>query len=166
MSSKHGHLSGQARKRLQGGELILKGYDDAEIADFLDVKESTVWRWRKKLAKNDNNLTCLIRKKGSGRPPRLSNHKKQRLREIILEGAVKAGYPAERWTSRIVADLIRRKFDVEMTSRNVRYILPTLGLSPQMPVVKSHKYSEEAVRRWSRNEWKRIKKKRRSLAHS
>ena len=166
MSSKHGHLSGQARKRLQGGELILKGYDDAEIADFLDVKESTVWRWRKKLAKNDNNLTCLIRKKGSGRPPRLSNHKKQRLREIILEGAVKAGYPAERWTSRIVADLIRRKFDVEMTSRNVRYILPTLGLSPQMPVVKSHKYSEEAVRRWSRNAWRRIKKKRRSLAHS
>jgi len=166
MSSKHKGLSGQAHKRLQGGELILKGYDDAEIADFLDVKESTVWRWRKLLHKNNDNLTCLIRKKGSGRPPRLSNHKKQQLREIILEGAVKAGYPAERWTSRIVADLIRRKFDIEMTSRNVRYILPTLGLSPQMPVVKSHKYSEEAVRRWSRNAWKRIKKKRRSLAHS
>ena len=166
MCSKHGNLSEQSRKRLQGGMLILKGLDDDEIAHILDVSELAVWRWRKKLAANDNNITCLARKKGSGRPPRLSDNKKQQIREIILDGAVKAGYPAERWTSRIVADLIRRKFNIEMTSRNVRYILPTLGLSPQMPVVKSHKYSEEAVRRWSRNAWKRIKKKRRSLAHS
>ena len=146
--------------------MILKGLDDDEIAHILDVSESTVWRWRKLLRKNNNDLTCLIRKKGSGRPPCLSDNKKQRLREVILDGAIKAGYPAERWTSRIVADVIRRKFDVEMTSRNVRYILPTLGLSPQMPVVKSHKYSEEAVRRWSRNAWKRIKKKQGSFAHS
>jgi transposase len=166
MSSKHGNLSKQAHNRLQGGELILKGFDDAEIAHILDVSELSVWRWRKILSKNNNDLTCLARKKGSGRPPSLSGHKKQRLRKIILAGAVNAGYLAERWTSRIVADLIRREFDIEMTSRNVRYILPTLGLSPQMPVVKSHKYSEEAVRRWSRNAWKRIKKKRRSLAHS
>jgi len=166
MSSKHKNLSKQARNRLQGGELILKGFDDEEIAHILDVSELTVWRWRKILRKNNDDITCLARKKGSGRPPRLSNHKKQRLREIILEGAVKSGYMSERWTSRIVADLIRRKFGIEMTSRNVRYILPTLGLSPQMPVVKSHKYSEEAVRRWSRNAWKRIKKKRKSFAHS
>jgi len=166
MGNKHKGLSEQARKRLQGGELILKGYDDAEIAEFLDISELAVWRWRKKLAENDNNIACLARKKGSGRPPSLSDHKKQRLRKIILDGAIKAGYSTERWTSRIVADVIRREFNVEMTSRNARYLLTSLGLSPQMPVVKSHKYSEEAVRRWSRNAWKRIKKKRRSLAHS
>ena len=166
MSSKQGILSEQARKRLQGGELILKGFDDVDIAYILDVNPSTVWRWRKILRENDNDLTCLARKKGSGRPPSLSNDEKQRLKEFILAGAVAAGYPAERWTSRIVTDLIRNEFDVEMTSRNVRYILPTLGLSPQMPVVKSHKYSVEEVQRWIRHAWKRIKKKRRSSAHS
>jgi len=166
MSSKHGILSEQSRKRLQGGELILKGFDDDEIARILDVNPSTVWRWRKILRKNDNDLTCLARKKGSGRPPSLSDDEKQRLKEFILAGAVQAGYPAERWTSRIVTDLICKEFGVEMTSRNVRHILPTLGLSPQMPVVRSHKYSAEEVQRWIRRAWKRIKKKRRSSAHS
>ena len=142
MSSKHGSLSEQSRKRLQGGELILKGLDDGEIAFILDVDESSVRRWRRKLRKNNDNLACLARKKGSGRLPSLSDDEKQRLREIILSGAVEAGYPTERWTSRNVADLIRNEFDVEMTSRNVRHILPTLGLSPQKPVVRSHKYSD------------------------
>jgi transposase len=164
MSNKHGSLSEQSRKRLHGGELILKGLDDDEIAFILDIHESSVWRWRKILRENDNDLVCLARKKGSGRPPSLSDDEKQCLKEIILGGAVEAGYPSERWTSRNVADLIRNEFDVEMTSRNVRHILPTLGLSPQKPVVKSHKYSDEEVLRWCRNAWKRIKKKRRNSA--
>jgi putative transposase len=166
MSSKHGTLSEQSRKRLQGGELILKGFEDDDIVDALGVAPSTVWHWRKILRENNNDLAGLARKKGSGRPPRLSGDKKQRLKEIILAGAVKAGYPAEHWTSRNVADLIRREFDIEMTSRNVRHILPKLGLSPQMPVVKSHKYSDEAVRRWTRHAWNRIKKKRSNSAHT
>jgi len=166
MSSKQGTLSEQSRKRLQGGELILKGFDDVDISHILDVGLSTVERWRKILRENDNDLTCLVRKKGSGRPPRLSGGEKQQLKEILLAGAIQAGYPVERWTSRIVTDLIRNEFGVEMTSRNVRHILPTLGLSPQMPVVKSHKYSAEAVQRWTRHAWNRIKKKRNSLAHS
>jgi len=166
MNSKQGTLSEQSRKRLQGGELILKGFNDLEIAHILDVTPSTVWRWRKVLRENDNDFACLARKKGSGRSPCLSDKEKQRLKEFILAGAIAAGYPAERWTSRIVADLIRNEFGVEMTPRNVRHILPTLGLSPQMPVVKSHKYSGEAVRRWTRHAWNRIKKKRNNSAHS
>jgi transposase len=165
MSSRHGScLSEQSRKRLQGGELILKELDDDEIAFILDVHESSVWRWRKILRENNDDISCLTRKKGSGRLPSLSDDKKQRLKEIILAGAVEAGYPSERWTSRNVADLIRDEFGVEMTSRNVRHILPTLGLSPQKPVVRSHKYSDDEVLRWGRNAWKRIKKKRRNSA--
>jgi Transposase and inactivated derivatives len=165
MSTSHGSISEQSRKRLQGGELILKGYDDEDIACILDVGESSVKRWRRILNAHDNDIACLARKKGSGRPPELSDDEKERLREIILGGDVKAGYPSERWTSRNVADVICNEFGIKMTSRNVRYILPTLGLSPQKPVVKSHKYSDEEVLRWTRNAWKRIKKKRRNSVH-
>jgi Transposase and inactivated derivatives len=145
--------------------LILKGYDNEDITYILDVSESSVKRWRRKLDTHNNDIACLARKKGSGRSPGLSDDEKERLKEIILGGAVNAGYPSERWTSRNVTDVIRNEFGVEMTSRNVRYILPTLGLSPQKPVVKSHKYSDEVVLRWTRNAWKRIKKKRRNSAH-
>jgi|SRR5215469_9038643 len=164
MGTKHGDLSSQAAKRLLGGELILKGYDNATIADIVDVTSRTVSNWRRKLNERDAELCALARKQGSGRIPRLNAEQKQQLKEIIIAGAIKAGYPTERWTSKIVADLIKKKFGIKLAPRSVRNLLPALGLSPQMPVVKSHKYDEREVKKWARHTWRRLKKKRRNSA--
>jgi transposase len=164
MSTKQGSLSLQAIKRVQGGELILKGYDNAEIADIVEVSTCAVKRWRRKLKENNDDLLCLARKQGSGGVSRLNDEQKQQLKGTILEGAIKAGYPTERWTSKIIADLIWKMFKVRLAPRTVRDLLPTLGLSPQMPVVKSHKHDDEKVLRWATQTWKRLKKKRRNSA--
>jgi transposase len=164
MDTKHGSLSPQALVRLRGGQLILTGYDNEEIADIMEVSPSSVRNWRRKLQEHGDDLSSLVRKKGSGRSSMLTDEQKQELKQIILDGAVKAGYPTERWTSKIVADVIEKIFDVEMAPRTVRDLLPTLGLSPQMPVVKSHKHSDEEVLRWATRTWKRLKKKQRNSA--
>jgi transposase len=158
MSTKRGSLSSQELKRLQGGGLILDGYDNDEIAEIVRVDISTVRKWRKKLENNDDALTCLCRKHGSGTTSLLTDDQKQQLKQIILGGAIAAGYPTERWTSSIVADVIWKTFDVAMAPRTVRDLLPSLGLSPQMPVVKSHKHSDEEGVRWATQEWNRLKK--------
>jgi transposase len=164
MSTKHGSLSPQELKRLQGGDLILNGYDTDEIATIVGVSESAVRKWRKKLEDHDDDITCLCRKQGSGTTSLLTDEQKEQLKRIILDGAVKAGYPVERWTSKIVADVIQKTFGIEMAPRTVRDLLPTLGLSPQMPIVMSHKHSDEEVLRWAKQDWKRIKKKRKNSA--
>jgi transposase len=164
MSTNHCNISEQAIKRLQGGELILKGYDNEEIADIVSVSVHAVKKWRQKLKEHNDDLCCLVRKQGSGRISRLDDEQKQQLKDTILEGAVAAGYPNERWTSKIIADVIKKKFDVELKPRAVRSLLPTLGLSPQMPVVKSHKHDDEAALEWASRTWKRLKKKRRDSA--
>ena len=79
-------------------------------------------------------------------------------------GAVAAGYPSERWTSKIVADVIKTQFDVVLKPRAVRTVLPKLGLSPQMPVVKSHKH-DVAVVEWATRTWKQIKKSEETRHH-
>jgi len=158
MSTKHGSLSSQELKRLQGGEMILNGYDTEEIAEIVGVSESAVRKWRRKLEAHDDDIACLSRKPGTGTTSLLTDEQKEQLKQIILGGAIDAGYPTERWTSKIVADLIQKKFGIEMAPRTVRDLLPTLGLSPQMPVVQSHKHSDEAVSRWRTQAWKRIKK--------
>jgi len=163
MSTKHGSLSPQAVKRLRGGELILKGYDNDTIADIVEVTPSAVQKWRKKLKEHSDDLCCLIRKKGSGSHGKLTEEQKQQLKKMILDGALTYGYPSERWTSKIVAHLIRKTFGVAMAPRTVRDLLPTLGLSPQMPIVKSHKHSDEEVVRWATRTWTRLKKKRNDL---
>jgi len=48
MSKKHGSLSAQELKCLQGGELILNGYDNEEISDIVGVSTSVVQKWRRK----------------------------------------------------------------------------------------------------------------------
>ena len=164
MSTKHGRLSSQAATRLQGGQLILKGFHNDDIIDIVETSNSSVKRWKKKLKQNGDDLACLARKKGSGRHSKLNDVQKQQLKEIILAGAVAAGYPCERWTSKIVADLILKTFGVTLAPRSVRDMLHSLNLSPQLPVVKSHKYSEEAALQWAKQTWKRLKKRRNVLA--
>jgi len=138
--------------------MILKGYDNETIADIVEVTPSAVQKWRKKLRENADDLCCLIRKKGSGRHGKLTDEQKQQLKKMILDGALTYGYPTERWTSKIVAHLIKKVFGITIAPRTVRDLLPTLGLSPQKPVVKSHKHSGEKVLEWASRHWKRLKK--------
>jgi len=163
MKTKHGSLSPQEIKRLQGGELILDGYDNDEIADIVKVSPSAVRKWRKKLKEHDDDIACLCRKHGSGTTSLLTDEQKVQLKQIIIDGAIAAGYSTERWVSKTVADLIFKTFGITMAPRTVRDLLPTLGLSPQMPVVQSHKHSDEAVLEWAQRTWKRMKKKRKNL---
>ena len=156
MNIKHGSLSHQSRRRLAAGELILRGFGNDEIVDILEVSLSSVKRWRQQV--ESDGLHALARKSGSGRSSELTPEQLQELKTIILAGARAAGYMTDRWTSRIVADLIRKKWGVDYSSSNVRRILPALGLSYQKPDVKSTRHSPAAVEHWQRYVWPRIKK--------
>ena len=159
MSTPHGSLSSQAVRRLQGGELIRKEFDNDEIVDILDVSVSSVKNWRRRLKQKDGELQSLARKKGSGRHPKLDDMQKSQLREILLAGAVASGYGSELWTSKIVADLILKTFNIPISPRSVRRLLRSMGFSPQLPTTKSDKYSDQAVLEWANRTWKRLKKK-------
>ena len=106
MNKKRGSISSQELKRLQAVELILKGYDNDEIADIVEVSVSAVRKWRKKLKDNSDDISVLYRKVGSGPRSTLNEEQQEQLKSIILGGAIAAGYENERWTSKIVSDLI------------------------------------------------------------
>jgi transposase len=151
-------LSEQARKRLTAGEMIIKGFDNDEIVDLLECSTTSVRRWRKRMGK-ENDLNRLSRQRGSGRPTMLSDEQSEELLEILKQGATAAGYAAERWTSPIVADLIRERFHINYSPRSVRYWMKEHGMSYQMPVVYAEKYDAEAVLEFASRRWKKLKKK-------
>jgi transposase len=163
MSTKYGYLSEQASRRMQGGEMILKGFDDEEIIEALSISLSTVKRWRAKL-KNTNDLQALQRKDGTGRIPLLNEEQSEQLKGIIADGAVAAGYGEERWTSKIIANLIKERFGVDCAPRTVRTWMKRHGFTYQKPTVRSNKHSDDEVERWRRNVWPRIKKNSKSSA--
>ena len=158
MTTPHGRISEQARRRFQAGELILRGFDNDEIIEILGVSLSSLKRWRPKV--ECDGLHALARNPGSGRSAELTPQQRDELKTIILQGAKSAGYFTDRWTTRIVADLIFKKWDVRYSRSQVSRILHGLGLSPQKPDVKSKKRSQAAIDHWKKYVWPRIKKKR------
>ena len=49
MGTLHRRIFRQASIRLQSGDLILRGFDNEEIMDILEVSLASVQRWRKKV---------------------------------------------------------------------------------------------------------------------
>jgi putative transposase len=149
-------VSRQARVRLQGGDLIERGFDHEEIMEILEVSLSSVKRWRKKV--EQEGLHTLARKHGTGQSCRLSNEQLNELKSVVENGALAAGYQTDRWTSRIGADFILKKWNIKYSRSQVRKIFNDLGLSYQKPEVKSAKHSQEVVDHWRKRDWVRIKK--------
>jgi transposase len=61
------------------------------------------------------------------------------------------------WTRKIVGDLIRQEFNVEMTPQGIGKLLHRLGLSPQRPLYRAYQQDPEKVRRWQEEEFPAIR---------
>ena len=81
---------------------ILRGFDNDEIIEILDVSLSWLKRWRPKVERD--GLPALARKSGSGRLAERTPNQRDELKTMISQGAKAFGYVTDRWTSRIVAD--------------------------------------------------------------
>ena len=105
------YLFRQSSVRLQGGDLILRGFDNEEIMDFLEVSLSSVKRWRKKV--ETEGLYALARKASTHSNAKLTPEQFEELKTVLTQGATASGYLTDRWTSLIVADLILKKWNVK-----------------------------------------------------
>lgn len=142
--------------RLQAGRLLQAGRSVRDVADIVGVSESSVRRWR--LALRKGGMESLKAKKHSGRTSRLTPQQKQRLVKILLQGPCKAGYRTDLWTCARVADIISKTFHVEYHPSHVWKILRELDWSCQKPERRARERNEEAIARWRRYDWPRIKR--------
>jgi transposase len=93
-----------------------------------------------------------------GRPSRLDPKAKRRLEKALLRGAVAAGFPTDLWTCPRVARLIEEHLGITYHVDHVCRLLHSLGWSPQKPQRRAIERDEEEIRRWVKQEWRRIKK--------
>jgi len=133
-----------------------------EVARRMDCSPSSVMRWR--------DLWDTLGEKGlkvrtaSGRPPKLKQRQKDRLVKLLLQGPMAFGWRTDVWTTRRVAELIRRKFSVDYHFTHVARILHALHWSPQKPERRALERNEAAIARWKATTWERVKKTPRGWA--
>jgi transposase len=145
----------QAR-RLRAAELFAAGVHQAEVARQLSVSAQAVSVWHRRW---ETGGPEALRSKGpSGPAPRLSDAQLATVERALLEGAAANGFVGELWTLDRVALVIERLTGVRHHPAHVRALLRhRLGWTVQRPAHRAAERDQDAVDRWVKTDWPRIK---------
>lgn len=143
-------------RRLLGGKLLQEGKGIREVARLTGAVPSSVSRWKRDL--EEGGMEALKAKPHPGRPAGLSQVQKKVLEQTLLAGPVAAGFATDLWTLARVAEVIERQFEVAYHPGHVWYILRGMGWSCQKPERRARERDEEAIARWRKEDWPRVKK--------
>src|SRR5487761_545483 len=86
--------------------------------------------------------------------------------QVLLKGPLAAGYRTDLWTLQRVAKVIGQQFGVQYHPCHVWKLLGSLGWSCQKPERRALQRDEKAIRRWRRERWPHIKKRRKAWGSS
>ena len=146
------------QRRRHAVALLKQGMKPAAVARVLKVSAVSVGRWRAAMV--EGGAKALAAKPVPGRPLKLSVARRQQLAEMLLKGPTHFGFETELWTLDRIAEVIERRFGVSYHPSQVWRILLSLGWSCQKPDCRARERDEQAVERWRRVDWPRIKKSR------
>ncbi len=145
------------QRRRDAVALLKQGLKPAAVAKALKASLVSVGRWRK--AADFGGARALAARPVPGRPLKLGQDDRGRIAELLLEGPTRHGFGTELWTLARVAHVIERHFGVRYHPSQVWRILRALGWSCQKPQTRARERNEEAIARWRRVDWPRIKKR-------
>jgi len=146
----------EVRRRI-AARLFTEDVTLVEIARCVDASVSSARRWKK--AWKSGGEAALAAKPHPGPPPKLSVDEQEQLCDLLVAGARAAGYDTDLWTCRRVTALIQDRFGISYHFNHVGRLLHALGFSPQQPLRRARERDEEAIERWRREDWPRIKKR-------
>jgi transposase len=78
--------------------------------------------------------------------------------KLLLRGAIAHGYTTEIWTTARIAEVIEEYFGVTYHRDHVGRLMHGLGWSAQTPERRAVERNDEAIRRWKKKRWPRVKK--------
>jgi transposase len=137
-------------------ELIDAGWTQAEVCEELGCDRSSLVRWCADY--RQRGVKGLIARPASGRPRKLTARQEAQLLRMLTQGARAHGYTTDLWTTRRVADLVRKRFKVDYHHDHIGRILHRHNWSVQKPERRASERNEEAVQRWKRERWPKVKK--------
>lgn len=143
-----------AKRRKQALKLLESGKRVKEVAKIIGVTERSIRYWQKEEKEpKDKSKT-----RAPGHPSHLSEEQLKRLEQELLHGAYEQGYAEDYWTLDRIARLIWDKFKVRYHPGSVWYIMKRIGWSSQRPQRQALQRDDEAIQRWKKYVWPRIKK--------
>ena len=145
-----------AEIRRQFARMLDEGLPAKSIMVALKLSRTTYFQWKKAYQKH--GLGGLKVRPLPGAASKLTDRQTSQLRGwLVGRDPRQFQFDFALWTRKIVRDLIRQQFGVEMTPQGVGKLLHRLGLSPQRPLYRAYQQNPEAVRRWKEEEFPAIR---------
>jgi transposase len=137
-------------------ELLEEGLSLNKVGRKIGAAPISVKRWRDERDKKGDE--ALAPKPVPGRPPKLRPGPQRRLLKILAKGAIANGYRTDLWTTARIVEVIEENFGVKYHRDHIGRFMRSLGWSWQKPKKRALERSEQAVEKWKREDWPRIKK--------
>ena len=143
-------------RRQRALALVNQGLSFNAAARRLGCAPSSVMRWMAAY-RRDGKAGLKVRS-APGRPRRLSAAQEARLLRQLLRGPGAHGYSTDLWTTHRIAEVIERLFGVRFHRDHVGRLLARNDWTPQKPERRARERDEDAIKRWKRTRWPRVKK--------
>ncbi|ANE51106.1 helix-turn-helix domain-containing protein [Flavisolibacter tropicus] len=143
-------------------ELIAKlsgeGKTQTAIAQLLQCSQAWVSKFLKRY-RQAGTAAVKVRPASGGKAAYLRQEQFERLKGMLLQGALHHRFPTDNWTRERIAALIQEQFSVHYHPSHVSKLMRKLGFTLQKPRRRSFKKDQEAVRKWYQDTLPALKKK-------
>jgi transposase len=144
-------------RRMQAAAMFDRGKRQVDVVTELGVSAQTASRWYQAWA--DGGRRALAGTGRAGRLPKLSDEQVAEVADALRKGPKDNGFSTDMWTLARVADVIEQVTGVRYSITQTWTILrERLGWSSQRPARRAVERDDEAIDKWARTEWPRIKK--------
>lgn len=147
---------GLEQRRMKAARMFAKGKRQADVAAELGVSRQTASDWHAKW--RSGGKQALKAAGRVGRLPKLDDAALKAVEKALLDGPKANGFPTELWTLPRVADVIEEVTAVRFSDAHVWKVLKAMGWSRQRPARRAAERDDEALERWVKNDWPRIKR--------
>jgi putative transposase len=114
-------------KRLLVAIIYKRGPSAPMIAEWLDTREQTIYRWFDRIESEPIDQAVRDRQR-SGRPPKLDDEDREAFRDAVQRSPSEAGYDGSEWTPDLAQQFLAEEFGVDYSRRHVQRLLHDAGV--------------------------------------
>jgi transposase len=162
------HLNERNRRWVAAIVSKLFGWGGIErVSQMTGLSPDTIRRGRDELdAELQGSMDDRARRRGGGRPRRLTEEQVNRLKELLTVGAAAHGWMSDHWTLKRIGEVVRKEMGERVCSHALRRALhDQLGWTLQKPVQQLRESDDDEIQKWKTEEFARIKSEAR-LRHA
>jgi transposase len=119
-------LRAEYRRRIEIMLLADQGQSQSQICEQLGCAQETARHW---ITMARAGLAHQWQSTPVGRPKRISNDYRDRLRDLANRSPREFGYPFRRWTGQWLGQHLAQEFGIVVSDRYINYMLKQMGLS-------------------------------------